>query len=85
MPVFIAGLGNNLPRQVASNWTGGEPIRIHFGPQLDLTEYLSKKDHVRTYKEISEHVMSKIRELAEADRALYGTLERKENSIAASL
>lgn len=85
VPVFIAGLGNNLARQVASNWTGGEPIRIHFGPQLDLTEYLSKKDHVRIYKEISDLVMSKIGELAEADRSLYGKLERKENSIAASL
>jgi 1-acyl-sn-glycerol-3-phosphate acyltransferase len=68
IPVFIAGLGNNLPRQVLGNWTGGEKIRIHFGPQLDLSNYLSNKDHVRTYKEISEFVMSKIAELGEVDR-----------------
>ncbi len=68
IPVFIAGLGNDLAKQVMGNWTGGEKIRIHFGPRLDLSEYLSKKDQVRTYKEISEFVMQKIAELGEEDR-----------------
>jgi len=71
IPVFIAGLGNNLPRQILGNWTGGETVRVHFGARLELSEYLSKKDHVRTYKEISDFVMSKIAELGEADRALF--------------
>ncbi|HEV2913865.1 MAG TPA: lysophospholipid acyltransferase family protein [Pyrinomonadaceae bacterium] len=71
IPVFIAGLGNNLPRQILGNWTGGEPIRIHFGPPLELSEYLAKKDHVRTYKEIADFVMSKIAELGEEDRAIF--------------
>jgi 1-acyl-sn-glycerol-3-phosphate acyltransferase len=70
IPVFIAGLGNDLPKQVLGNWTGGEKIRIHFGPQLDLADYLSKRDHMRTYKEISEFVLNKIAELGEQDRAL---------------
>jgi 1-acyl-sn-glycerol-3-phosphate acyltransferase len=70
IPVFIAGLGNDLPKQVLGNWTGGEKIRIHFGPKIDLTDYLAKKDHVRTYKEISELVMSKIAELGEQDRQM---------------
>ena len=70
VPVFVAGLGNNLPKQVMGNWMGGEKIRIHFGPALDLSDYLTKKDHVRTYKEISEFVMSKIAELGEVDRRL---------------
>jgi 1-acyl-sn-glycerol-3-phosphate acyltransferase len=70
IPVFIAGLGNNLPRQVISNWTDGEPIRVRFGAQLDLAPYLAKKDHVRTYKEIAELVMSKIAELGEEDRTM---------------
>jgi 1-acyl-sn-glycerol-3-phosphate acyltransferase len=72
VPIFIAGLGNKLAKQVLGNWFGGEPIRIHFGKQLDLSEYIAKKDHVRTYKEIGEFVMSKIAELGEADRALSG-------------
>ncbi len=76
VPIFIAGLGNKLAKQVLGNWFGGEPIRIHFGKQLDLSEYIAKKDHVRTYKEIGEFVMSKIAELGEADRELYSD-ERK--------
>jgi 1-acyl-sn-glycerol-3-phosphate acyltransferase len=68
VPVFIAGLGNNLPKQVLGNWFGGELIRIHFGRQLDLSEFIAKKDHVRTYKEIGEFVMGKIAELGEEDK-----------------
>ena len=71
IPVFIAGLGNSLLRQVIGNWTGGEKIRIRFGAPLDLTALLEKKDHVRTYKEISEFVMSKIAELGEEDRSMF--------------
>jgi 1-acyl-sn-glycerol-3-phosphate acyltransferase len=71
IPVFIAGLGNKLAKQVLGNWFRGEEIRIHFGQQLDLSEFIAKKDHVRTYKEISEFVMNKIAELGEADRELY--------------
>jgi 1-acyl-sn-glycerol-3-phosphate acyltransferase len=68
IPVFIGGLSNDLPRQVLGNWTGGEPIRIHFGPQLELSEYLGRKDRIRTYKEIADFVMSKIAELGERDK-----------------
>jgi 1-acyl-sn-glycerol-3-phosphate acyltransferase len=71
VPVFIAGLGNDLPKQVLGNWFGGDKIRIHFGAQLDVSEFIAKKDHVRTYKEIGEFVMSKIAELGEQDRALH--------------
>ena len=69
IPVFIAGLGNDLPKQVLGNWTGGEKIsRIHFGPQIDFLEFLQKRDHVRTHLEIAQHVMRKIAELGERDR-----------------
>src|SRR2546430_2602546 len=71
VPIFIAGLGNKLARQVLGNWFGGDKIRIYFGKQLDIAEYIAKKDHVLTYKEIGEFVMSKIAELGEADRELY--------------
>ena len=83
LPVFIAGLGNDLPKQVLGNWFGGDKIRIHFGRQLDLTEFIAKKDQLRTYKEIGEFVMSKIADLGEADRALYAktptTEDREKN------
>ncbi|HJR07384.1 MAG TPA: lysophospholipid acyltransferase family protein [Pyrinomonadaceae bacterium] len=75
IPVFVAGLNNDLPRQVLGNWTGGELIRIHFGAALDYTQFLNMRDGIRTYKEIAEFVMSRIAELGEQDRAMYGKEE----------
>jgi 1-acyl-sn-glycerol-3-phosphate acyltransferase len=83
IPVFIAGLGNDLTRQVLGNWRGGEPVRIHFGPVIDLTEHLSKRDSVRAYKEIADFVMSKIAELGEQDRSIRA-LEAKQKAAFAS-
>jgi hypothetical protein len=40
-----------------------------------LAQSIAKKDHVRTYKEIGEFVMSKIAELGEEDRELSGERE----------
>ena len=37
IPVFIAGLGNDLPKQVLGNWTGGEKVRIWFGEPIDFS------------------------------------------------
>jgi 1-acyl-sn-glycerol-3-phosphate acyltransferase len=70
IPVFIAGLCNNLPRQISRNWTREEVIRIHFGKVIDFSEYLSRSDRARTYVEISKLVMKRIEELADADRKL---------------
>ncbi|HEV3471497.1 MAG TPA: lysophospholipid acyltransferase family protein [Pyrinomonadaceae bacterium] len=69
VPVFIAGLGNDLPRQILGNWRGGEPVRVRFGPALDFAGFEGRRDSVRTYKEIADFVMSKIAELGEQDRA----------------
>ena len=71
IPVFIAGLGNKALRQIVGNWKNGEPIRLRFGPPLDLSAFMEKKDRVRTYKEIADFVMSKVAELGEEDRATY--------------
>ena len=71
IPVFIAGLCNSLPKQIARNWNRKDVIRIHFGPQLDLTEELRKPDRLRTHKEIADLVMRKIGELAERDREMF--------------
>lgn len=74
IPVFIAGLGNKALKQISSNWRGGEPVRIHFGSLLDLSEFYGKADRVRTYKEIADYVMSKVAELGEVDRAMFSNL-----------
>jgi 1-acyl-sn-glycerol-3-phosphate acyltransferase len=70
IPVFIAGLGNNLPRQVLGNWTGGTKVRIWFGEPVDLSEFYRKTDRLRTHKEIADFLMIKIGELGEKDREL---------------
>ena len=71
VPVFIAGLGNDLPKQILGNWTGGEKIRIWFGEPIDLSTFYNKPDKLRTHKEIADHLMVKIGELAEKDRMQY--------------
>ena len=70
IPVFIAGLCNSLPRQIARNWNREEVIRIYFGKQMDLTEELKKPDRLRSHKEIADLVMNRIAELAEQDRVM---------------
>lgn len=68
IPVFIGGLGNDLGRQVLSNWRGGEKIRIWFGEPIVLDEFYAKGDRLRTHKEIADFLMTKIAELGEQDR-----------------
>jgi len=68
IPVFIAGLGNDLPKQILGNWTGGEKVRIWFGRPIDLGAFHGKRDSLRTHKEIADFLMSKIAELGDEDR-----------------
>jgi 1-acyl-sn-glycerol-3-phosphate acyltransferase len=74
IPVFIVGLGNDLPKQILGNWTGGEKVRIWFGEPVDLSAFYEKRDSLRTHKEISDYLMLKIGELAEKDRARLGNV-----------
>lgn len=69
IPVFIAGLGNDLPKQILGNWTGGEKVRIWFGEPIVLDEFYARPDRLRTHKELADHLMVKIGELAEMDRS----------------
>lgn len=68
VPVFIAGLGNDLPKQILGNWRGGEKVRIYFGEPVDLSAFYEKSDRLRTHKEIADFLMDKIKELAEQDK-----------------
>lgn len=72
IPVFIAGLGNDLPKQVLGNWTGGEKVRIWFGEQVDLSAFYEKGDRLRTHKEIGDFLMTKIAELGAKDKEKFG-------------
>jgi 1-acyl-sn-glycerol-3-phosphate acyltransferase len=68
IPVFIAGLGNDLAKQVLGNWRGGEKVRIRFGEPLELSDFYEKRDSLRTHQEIADFLMQKIGELAEQDK-----------------
>ena len=68
IPVFIAGLGNDLPKQILGNWTGGEKVRIWFGEPIDLGDYYMRRDSIRTHKEMADLLMKKIADLGERDR-----------------
>ena len=72
IPVFITGLGNDLPKQIVGNWTGGEKVRILFGESIDFTNFYTKSDRLRTHKEIADFLMTKISELAEKDKETFG-------------
>jgi len=72
VPVFIAGLGNDLPKQILGNWRGGEKVRIHFGAPVELSEFYKKRDSLRTHKEIGDFLMKKIGELGEEDKKVFG-------------
>ncbi len=69
IPVFIAGLGNDLPKQIIGNWTGGPKVRIWFGAPIDLGQFYEKGDRLRTHKEIADHLMESIGKLGEEDKA----------------
>ncbi|MGI8640093.1 MAG: lysophospholipid acyltransferase family protein [Pyrinomonadaceae bacterium] len=77
IPVFIAGLGNDLPKQILGNWTDGEKVRIWFGEPIDLSEFYEKSDRLRTHKEIADFLMEKIGELAEKDRKKFNSANGK--------
>ena len=72
VPVFITGLGNDLPKQILGNWTGGEKVRIWFGEPVDLSAFYEKTDRLRTHKEIADFLMLKISDLAKKDCAAFG-------------
>ncbi len=78
LPVFIAGLGNDLPKQILGNWRGGEKVRIHFGAPIDLSEFYKKRDSLRVHKEIGDLLMKKIAELGEEDKKVFEHINTNE-------
>ena len=71
IPVFIAGLGNDLPKQILGNWTGGPKVRIWFGEPIELDVFYAKGDRIRTHKEIADFLMEKIAELGAEDEVMF--------------
>ena len=72
IPTFIAGLDNDVARQIGRNWRGGEPIRIWFDAPVPLDDYLALPAKGSTYKVITDAVMARVKALAERDRGRWG-------------
>ena len=71
LPVFVNGLGNDLPRQVGSNFDGsGTPIHVVFGAPIDFGELLDRPASARVYRQLTERTMQAIAELGEEERTI---------------
>jgi 1-acyl-sn-glycerol-3-phosphate acyltransferase len=71
IPVFINGLGNDIVRQVASNYTKtGAPVTVVFGAPVDFGDMFDAPASPRLHKKISEHALSAIAELGREERAI---------------
>lgn len=77
LPVFINGLGNDLPKQVAGNFTKkGPPITVNFGAPVDFGDMLDQAPSPRLHRKVSEHALEAIRKLGEEDKAIRAKLDR---------
>jgi 1-acyl-sn-glycerol-3-phosphate acyltransferase len=72
LPVWVSGLGNDLPAQIISNFrTGkerGDPITVAFGEPVDLSRFAGKKYRLAVYKRASDQILEDIRQLGLAAR-----------------
>ena len=65
IPVFIHGLGNDIVKQVSSNYTRtGNPVHVTFGAPVDFGSLLDKPPSPRLFREISERATNAIGDLA---------------------
>lgn len=75
LPVFVNGLGNDLPKQIAGNFTRkGTPIIVNFGAPIDFGDMLREPPSPRLHRRISEHALEQVRQLGEEERAIRARL-----------
>jgi 1-acyl-sn-glycerol-3-phosphate acyltransferase len=70
VPVFVNGLGNDLPRQVAGGLTGrGTPVHVVFGAPVDFGALRGAPEGPATYKRTAEVCLEAIAALGREERA----------------
>jgi 1-acyl-sn-glycerol-3-phosphate acyltransferase len=75
IPVFVNGLGNDIARQVASNYTKtGAPVTVVFGEPVDFGGMLNEPPSPRLHKKISERTLDVIKKLGDEERELRAAL-----------
>jgi 1-acyl-sn-glycerol-3-phosphate acyltransferase len=76
IPVFINGLINDLPRQVASNFDGtGRDVIVVFGSPIDFGELLAEPPSARTEQRIADRTLEAIAELGREEKRIRQELE----------
>ena len=75
LPVFVAGLTNDVSAFLSSERRQGLPVRVHFGPAVPPDAYDAVPRRARGYVEVARDLMARIAALAEQDRAEFGTRE----------
>lgn len=77
IPVFINGLINRLPRQIASNFDGtGRKIVMVFGAPIDFEDLFEAPNLPRTHQAIADRTLQVIAELGREEQARRSELER---------
>ena len=75
VPVFVNGLGNDIVRQVGSNYLkNGAPVTVVFGKPIDFGSLLDAPPSPRLHRKIAECSLDAIRALGEEDRALRSSM-----------
>ena len=71
MPVFINGLGNDLPKQIADGIRGtGRPIHVVYGAPIAFGDLLGAPESPRTHKRIAERCLEAITDLGQEEKAI---------------
>ena len=71
IPVFINGLGNSIPKQIAGNVTKkGSPVNIVFGEPVDFGGLFDAAASPRAYKKLSERSLEAIHALGQEEKEL---------------
>jgi 1-acyl-sn-glycerol-3-phosphate acyltransferase len=74
IPVFVNGLSNDLPAQLAGNVTKkGPPIVVVFGRPVDFGTLLDESASPRTYRRIAERTLEVVGELGQEERLIRAT------------
>lgn len=76
VPVFINGLGNDLVKQVAGNFTRkGKTVIVVFGRPIDFGSMLEEAPTAKLFREIAEHTLVEIGKLGEEERQIRARIE----------
>jgi hypothetical protein len=77
IPAFINGLGNDLVKQVAGNFTRkGEKIIVVYGPPIDFGDLFDQPPTAKTFRAIAEKTLEVIGQLGQEEKAIRASMPK---------